>query len=144
MKQYYKEELSKHVENIFKGYTISGLHICDIATGGGKSYTIGKLTCEYYPDFYDRIIILCVQNKLVESMNREINRFIDSSDSRIKPIHKLVVLNNKEVLLEAVASGSLSELLDEMYRDICEQERANKNARINDLRYSYNWVKKVA
>lgn len=45
----YKEQLSKHVEGIFKGYTEPGLHICDIATGGGKSYTIGKLTCEYYP-----------------------------------------------------------------------------------------------
>ena len=144
MEESIKEKLSEHVESIFRQYVSPGLHICDIATGGGKSYTIGKLTCEYYPDFYDRIIILCVQNKLVESMNREIDRFINSSDSRIKPIHKLVVLNNKEVLLEAIASGSLSELLDEMYRDICEQERANKNARINDLRYSYNWVKKVA
>jgi len=46
----YKEQLSKHVEGIFKGYTEPGLHICDIATGGGKSYTIGKLTCEYYPN----------------------------------------------------------------------------------------------
>ena len=40
----YKEQLSQHVEGIFKGYTEPGLHICDIATGGGKSYTIGKLT----------------------------------------------------------------------------------------------------
>ena len=46
----YKEQLSRHVENIFKGYSTPGLHICDIATGGGKSYTIGKLTCEYYPE----------------------------------------------------------------------------------------------
>ena len=55
----YKEQLSRHVEGIFKGYTKPGLHICDIATGGGKSYTIGKLTCEYYPNEFDRIIILC-------------------------------------------------------------------------------------
>ena len=68
----YKELLSEHVENIFKGYSEPGLHICDIATGGGKSYTIGKLTCEYYPDYFERIIILCVQNKLVNGMNREI------------------------------------------------------------------------
>ena len=46
----YKEQLSKHVENIFMGYSKHGLHICDIATGGGKSYTIGKLTCQYYPE----------------------------------------------------------------------------------------------
>ena len=53
----YKERLSRHVEDIFKGYSMPGLHICDIATGGGKSYTIGKLTCEYYPEKFDRIVI---------------------------------------------------------------------------------------
>ena len=36
MTETYKEQLSKHVEGIFKNYTIPGLHICDIATGGGK------------------------------------------------------------------------------------------------------------
>ena len=113
-----KEKLSEHVESIFKKYVSPGLHICDIATGGGKSYTIGKLTCEYYPDYYDRIIILCVQNKLVEGMNREIDRFVFSPYSRIKPKDKLLVLNNKEVLLEAIDKGSLSDLLDEMWRDI--------------------------
>ena len=66
-----KEKLSDHVESIFKKYVSPGLHICDIATGGGKSYTIGKLTCEYYPDFYDRIIILCVQNKLLKQSGTE-------------------------------------------------------------------------
>ena len=139
-----KEKLSEHVESIFKKYVSPGLHICDIATGGGKSYTIGKLTCEYYPDYYDRIIILCVQNKLVEGMNREIDRFVFSPYSRIRPKDKLVVLNNKEVLLEAIDKGSLSDLLDEMWRDICDQEKDNKNVRINDLRYSYSWVKKVS
>lgn len=85
-----KELLSEHVENIFKGYSEPGLHICDVATGGGKSYTIGKLTCEYYPDYFERIIILCVQNKLIDGMNREIDRFIASEASRIKPTDKLV------------------------------------------------------
>lgn len=56
-----KEKLSEYVEEIFKRYTSSGLHICDIATGGGKSYTISKLTCEYYPKEFNRIVILCVQ-----------------------------------------------------------------------------------
>ena len=42
-----KHELSAHVEKIFKQYVHPGLYICDLATGGGKSYTIGKLTCEY-------------------------------------------------------------------------------------------------
>ena len=86
-----KELLSEHVENIFKGYSEPGIHICDVATGGGKSYTIGKLTCEYYPDYFERIIILCVQNKLVDGMNREIDRFIASEASRIKPTDKLVI-----------------------------------------------------
>ena len=78
----YKEQLSRHVENIFIGYAKPGLHICDIATGGGKSYTIGKLTCQYYPEKFDRIVILCVQNKLVNSMNREIDHFINSEGSQ--------------------------------------------------------------
>ena len=48
-----KTELSSHVENIFKLYVHPGLYICDLATGGGKSYTIGKLTCEFYPKHFD-------------------------------------------------------------------------------------------
>ena len=88
MKLGYKEQLSAHVEKIFKGYITPGLHICDIATGGGKSYTIGKLTCEFYPLHFDRIIILCVQNKLVNGMDREIERFISTPESKIKPKDK--------------------------------------------------------
>ena len=70
----YKEQLSSQVENIFKGYSIPGLHICDIATGSRKSYTIGKQTCEYYQKIFNRIIILCVQNKQMDenSFNNQI------------------------------------------------------------------------
>lgn len=93
----YKEQLSKHVENIFMGYSKHGLHICDIATGGGKSYTIGKLTCQYYPEKFDRIVILCVQNKLVNSMNREIDHFINSEGSLISSSDKMVIENNGSV-----------------------------------------------
>ena len=57
----YKEQLSRHVEGIFKEYTTPGIHICDIATGGGASYTIGRLTCEYYPLFFDGIVIVCIR-----------------------------------------------------------------------------------
>ena len=102
----YKEELSKHVEGIFKKYIQPGLHICDIATGGGKSYTIGKLTCEYYPHYFDRIVILCVQNKLVDGMNKEIDRFIDLPDSLIKEDQKLVIENNAEVIKKAIDTDS--------------------------------------
>ena len=92
----YKEQLSQHVEGIFKSYATPGLHICDIATGGGKSYTIGKLTCEYYPQHFDRIVILCVQNKLVDGMNKEIEKFINTERSLIKSSQKLIIENNSE------------------------------------------------
>ena len=48
MSKSHKEQLSEHVEGIFKKYVTPGLHICDIPTSGSKSYTIGKLVCEYY------------------------------------------------------------------------------------------------
>lgn len=83
-----KEKLSEYVEEIFKRYTSSGLHICDIATGGGKSYTISKLTCEYYPKEFNRIVILCVQKKLVEGINREINEFRQHRESRQHDGHR--------------------------------------------------------
>ena len=120
MTETYKEQLSKHVEGIFKNYTTPGLHICDIATGGGKSYTIGKLTCEYYPNEFDRIIILCVQNKLVDSMNREIDRFINGEKSIISSGDKMVIENNPEVVIKAVNSGSFQRLLDRMFYHIGE------------------------
>ena len=119
-----KHELSAHVEKIFKQYVHPGLYICDLATGGGKSYTIGKLTCEYYPKHFERIIILCVQNKLIEGMNREIEKFIDQPGC-LKLSEKLVIENNTEVILKAVRSGSLQELLDEMGYQI-EQQRKKK------------------
>ena len=54
-----KHELSAHVEKIFKQYVHPGLYICDLATGGGKSYTLGKLSCEYYAHPFERMIIVC-------------------------------------------------------------------------------------
>ena len=137
----YKEQLSKHVEGIFKSYTEPGLHICDIATGGGKSYTIGKLTCEYYPNEFDRIIILCVQNKLVDSMNREIDRFINGGNSQISPINKMVIENNPEVIIKAVNNSSFQRLLDRICYHIGEQKQ--KGYKVKDLQYAYNAVKKT-
>ncbi len=135
----YKEQLSKHVENIFRNYATPGLHICDIATGGGKSYTIGKLTCEYYPKHFDRIIILCVQNKLVESMNKEIDRFIENESSLISPSDKLVIENNTEVIKKAFKNGSFQKLLDEMHYQLGEQKR--KYGKLNELQYNYSHVR---
>ena len=137
----YKEQLSRHVENIFMGYSMPGLHICDIATGGGKSYTIGKLTCEYYPEKFDRIVILCVQNKLVNGMNREIDRFINTESSLISPSDKMVIENNPEVITQAIKNGHFQKLLEEMYYRIGEQNKADY--KVNEIQYSYNAVKKI-
>lgn len=137
----YKEQLSKHVENIFMGYSKHGLHICDIATGGGKSYTIGKLTCQYYPEKFDRIVILCVQNKLVNSMNREIDHFINSEGSLISSSDKMVIENNPEVITQAIKNGYFKKLLEEMCYQIGEQK--NANYKVDEIQYSYNAVKKI-
>ena len=126
-KETYKEELSKHVEGIFKKYVKPGLHICDIATGGGKSYTIGKLTCEYYPKHFDRIVILCVQNKLVEGMNREIDRFIDLQDSLIKEDQKLVIENNTEVIKKAIDTDSFRRFIEQIEHRIGEMKTEGSN-----------------
>lgn len=133
-----KELLSKHVENIFKTYTSSGLHICDIATGGGKSYTIGKLTCEYYPKHFNRIIILCVQNKLVHGMNKEIERFINSKDSLIRSSQKLIIENNYEVIKTAVSTGSFQELIQQLEYQSGELKNENRV-----LKYNCNQIKKT-
>ena len=108
----YKERLSEYVETIFRKYSNPGLHICDIATGGGKSYTIGKLTCEYYPQHFDRIVILCVQNKLVEGMNREIEQFVNTKHSLIKSTDILIIEKNADVIKKAIENGSFQELID--------------------------------
>ena len=126
-KETYKEELSKHVEGIFKKYVKPGHHICDIATGGGKSYTIGKLTCEYYPKHFDRIVILCVQNKLVEGMNREIDRFIDLQDSLIKEDQKLVIENNTEVIKKAIDTDSFRRFIEQIEHRIGEMKTEGSN-----------------
>ena len=139
-KETYKEELSKHVEAIFKEYVTPGLHICDIATGGGKSYTIGKLTCEYYPKHFDRIVILCVQNKLVEGMNREIDRFIDLQDSLIKEDQKLVIENNTEVIKKAIDTDSFRRFIEQIEHRIGEMKTEGSN---NELRYACSKIKKT-
>ena len=140
MAKSYKEQLSEHVETIFKEYVTPGLHICDIATGGGKSYTIGKLTCEYYPKHFDRIVILCVQNKLVDGMNREIDRFIDSPDSVIKEDQKLVIENNAEVIKKAIDTDSFRRFIDQIDHRIGEMNTEGIN---NELRYACSKIKKT-
>ena len=141
MTESYKEQLSNHVENIFKKYITSGLHICDIATGGGKSYTIGKLTCQFYPKHFDRIIILCVQTKLVDAMDSEVNKFISKKDSEIKPDAKLVVKNNEEVISQAISSKSFDKLLEDIEYRIGRIE--SKGVNVKDLHSKCNSIKKI-
>lgn len=141
MNDSYKEQLSNCVENIFKKYITPGLHICDIATGGGKSYTIGKLTCQFYPKHFDRIIILCVQTKLVDAMDSEINKFISKKDSEIKPDAKLVVKNNEDVISQAITSKNFDKLLEDIEYRIGQIEE--KGINVKDLHNKCNYIKKV-
>jgi len=135
----YKTQLSHHVEKIFKTYIALGLHICDIATGGGKSYTIGNLTCNYYPKYFDRIVILCVQNKLVDGMNREIERFINDKNSLIKSKDKLVIENNTDVIQKAIKENSFKELLEEIESYVEEKNISGEK----NLKYLYSKMKKT-
>ena len=127
-----KKYLSEHVENIFKQYTTPGIHICDIATGGGKSYTIGKLTCEYYPQHFDKIIILCVQNKLVTGMDKEIERnpagqlgeggFYRRAPSEGQVqllLHKIPETGGREEVLKEISRNGPSVVPERYYRGRC-------------------------
>lgn len=131
-----KEKLSTHVETIFKRYSQPGLHICDLATGGGKSYTIGKLTCEYYPKYFDKIIILCVKKDLVNAMNEDIGKHIDSKDSLISKDDKIVVKSNTDALLEAIPDA-INSLIKEFREGIkkikVERERKKLKSTLRDL-----------
>lgn len=136
-----KQLLAEFVEHIFEGYTTFGLHICDIATGGGKSYTIGKLTCEYYPQYFKRIIILCVQNKLVDAMNDEIKKFINTKESKIREKDVIIIRNNSDIIREAIKDKTFEELLNEMNYAIGEQKHKGQN--VYQLTYAYNKLKKT-
>lgn len=139
--QDYKQLLSDHVVSIFKTYTKPGLHICDLATGGGKSYTIGKLTCEYYPQYFDRIIILCVQNKLVVGLNKEITTFVSTPKSKISRDDILVIENNTEVIKKAVRNKTFEELLEQISDEIENERKRGRN--VNDIQWGYNSLKKA-
>ena len=75
------------------GYDKPGLHICDLATGGGKTHAIGKLTCDYYVKKFDRIVVLCVQTRLVNDMEKAINKYLPTS-TEIKSNQVLKVKKN--------------------------------------------------
>ncbi|WP_455590727.1 hypothetical protein [Bacteroides sp.] len=129
----YKEQLSEHVEKIFMGYDKPGLHICDLATGGGKTHTIGKLTCDYYAKKFDRIVILCVQTRLVNDMEKAISKYLPIS-TEIKPNQVLKVKKNVDVIKEAISNGSMDKLL----KDIVRQNGIQKQKKLNR---AYEFVK---
>lgn len=137
----YKEQLSQFLQNCFKKYITPGVHICEFATGSGKSHTIGQLTCEYYPEHFDRVIILCVQTKLVTGMEEEIKKFIHSPKSHIKQSDILIVNNNIETINAAIDNGSFKSLLEEMHRQIDVQKE--KGSKTTDMVNHYSSAKKA-
>ena len=145
----YKDMLSQHVENIFKKYTEPGLHVCDLATGGGKSHAIAKLTCQYYHEHFKRIVILCVQNKLVDGMVKEINdRLADSRTSlsgnkALEAKDILIVKSNIDVIVDAVKGGHLKTLLDEMKSKMREMEN-NEHSHAMRLKNVFESIETLA
>jgi len=128
----YSKQLSEHVETIFKKYKEHGLHVCDLATGGGKSHAIANLTCSYYPDHFERIVILCVQTKLVDGMVDEINRAlaetINKRENLLSEDDILVVKKNAVIIQEALEGEDLlGELIDEMENKTNKLDKDSEN-----------------
>lgn len=128
----YSKQLSEHVETIFKKYKEHGLHVCDLATGGGKSHAIANLTCNYYPDHFERIVILCVQTKLVDGMVDEINRAlaetINKRENLLSEDDILVVKKNAVIIREALEGEDLlGELIDEMENKTNKLDKDSEN-----------------
>lgn len=120
------------MEGIFEyEYVKPGLHVCNLPTGSGKSHAIARLVCNCYPKHFNRIVILCVQNKLVDEMNEAINGFIGKEGSLMKAADKLVVATNVEVLKAALKEGTIEDLIAQMEqnstsdkeRSLCNQMR---------------------
>lgn len=128
----YSKQLSEHVETIFKKYKEHGLHVCDLATGGGKSHAIANLTCSYYPNHFERIVILCVQTKLVDGMVDEINRAlaetINKRENLLSEDDILVVKKNAVIIQEALEGEDLlGELIDEMENKTNKLDKDSEN-----------------
>lgn len=108
-----KKRLAELTERLFKAAKQPGLYILPLSTGGGKSYTIGRLACTYYPKMFKRVVILTIQNKLSEEMKAQLEQSISLPESLIKPSDVLLLTNNKQCLMEGLKSGSIFQLLDE-------------------------------
>lgn len=110
------KKLSAHVEGIFKSFIAPGLHICDLATGGGKSYTLAKLSCEYYPKYFDRICILVPQKKMAKGMLDELGKVVSSPNSMITSNDILEVESHRDNVLRCLRDNTspLDNLVNEI------------------------------
>ena len=119
----------QYVENLFKTFIKNGLILCDLPTGSGKSRSFCKLSCNYYFNYYDRIIIFCVQKKLVDSLYQDLLEFSTLKDSLIKQQDIVVVHNNTTMLKQALDNQSLADFMCEL-KDHLLALKANK-AKVN-------------
>jgi hypothetical protein len=122
---YPKEKLNECVIGEFKGFITPGLHVCDLTTGGGKSHAISQLSTSYYLDHFDRVVILCVQNKLVDGMLKEIKDALNEKGCKITLDDLLVVRSNTEVARNAIVSRSFDSLLEEMDHAVSRMQKEN-------------------
>ena len=112
-----------------KTFIKNGLILCDLPTGSGKSRSFCKLSCNYYFNYYDRIIIFCVQKKLVDSLYQDLLEFSALKDSLIKQQDIVVVHNNTTMLKQALDNQSLADFMCEL-KDHLLALKANK-AKVN-------------
>lgn len=127
-----KLQLNDLIETEFKRYTENKVYVSDLATGGGKSHNIAKLTCNYYPKHFGQIVILCVQNKLIDGMADELSKFYDASDSLVKKDEVLIVESNANVLVKAIRSGKMRALCEELKRYV-EKEKISGGNALNEI-----------
>ena len=97
------------------------------------------MTCEFYPKEFNRIVILCVQKKLVEGINREINEFVHSKNSIISRNDILVIDNNEEVIKKAIDNGAFEKFIDQI--ESCIEVLSSGN--VKELTFGCKRIKKT-
>lgn len=122
-----KEDLSKFTEKLFREIQQPGLYVMPLATGGGKSYTIGKLACCYYPKFFRRIVILTIQKKLSLEMQAQLEQSLKLPESLITSSDVLMLNDNISTMNEAVSNGSMVKLISECRQWISKLKKVKRN-----------------
>ena len=142
---YPKEKLNECVIGEFKGFVTPGLHVCDLTTGGGKSHAISLLSTSYYLDHFDRVVILCVQNKLVDGMLKEIKDSLSEKDCKITLDDLLVVRSNAEVARNAIENRSFDTLLEEMDHAVSriQKEKSRDKTAFDGQAHRINLLQKI-